>query len=124
MNTKTATKPAEKTKPAIKKIVTEFAGESPYTEKAEVAFTEESISFEITDDPYMGRQTSSKYDDLINKTKVGQRIKSPPDCVGSLAAATVKWLKKRGMYETHKVISVMKYPKDGMGGVWIVERKK
>lgn len=124
MNTKTATKPAAKTKPAIKKIVTEFSGESPYTEKAEVAFTEESISFEITDDPYMGRQTSSKYDDLINKTKVGQRIKSPPDCVGTLAAAAVKWLKKRGMYETHKVISVMKYPKDGMGGVWIVERVK
>ena len=78
----------------------------------------EEISF--TDDKPVGRvMPDGKYTPVFERAyATGQRIKCPPESSQSISNAARKWVEKNSL--AAKVSATSKYPKDGMGGVWII----
>ena len=86
--------------------------------KPDVRKNVEEISF--TDDKPVGRvMPDGKYTPVFDRAyATGQRIKCPPESSQSISNAARKWVEKNSL--AAKVSATSKYPKDGMGGVWII----
>jgi hypothetical protein len=79
----------------------------------------------ITSDPIPDARSLpvSKYDALFRQLEVGQCVVCEPDSAPKVKAGLDKWLKNHGMkHLTSKAMS--RYPTDGKGRVWLIEKGK
>jgi hypothetical protein len=65
----------------------------------------------------------SKYDALFRQLKVGQCVVCEPDSAPKVKAGLDKWIKNQMLkHLTSKAMS--RYPTDGKGRVWLIEKGK
>lgn len=74
--------------------------------------------YEVCDDPITSTRNWAhfKYEDTFDKLEQGKCVKCEPDETRRIAAALLKYLKRKN--RTGVVRSTKAYPKDNLGRVW------
>lgn len=80
---------------------------------------------DIGNDEFPGRRSTpeGKYAKLFETLKPGQCLKCEPRETQTLAQAMRKWINNTNRTKTMEVRAMSRFPKDGRGRVWLLEKE-